>query len=306
MDDGGPDGTSGRGEAGKTRRIACRTANSRLAFSSLYILAVTLSLRTGQVGQRSRIQEQFTIFGLLALAIGCAMHFALQGKPLRALAVFGLFAAGHAIVLGLQFILLVAAGRADPAFTAGAGELARAWWGEVVTASQVFCSHQPFRSHAEPDNLLPAASGRVGIVFAHGFVCNRGLWNPWLARLRDVGAPFVAVDLEPVFGSIDNYPPIIERAVRRIEAAAGRPPLIVAHSMGGFAVRAWLDAYQSDARVRHVVTICTPHRGKLSRTFTWRARKSSSRRSCDGPRTRSERGPWPVAFARAVQVGNER
>jgi triacylglycerol esterase/lipase EstA (alpha/beta hydrolase family) len=185
--------------------------------------------------------------------------------------VFGLFAAGHAIVLGVEFILLVVASRANPAHSAGAGELARAWWGEVVTAPQVFCWHQPFRSRAEPDNLSPAASGRVGILFVHGFVCNRGLWNPWLARLRERGVPFVAVDLEPVFGSIDNYSPIIERAVRRIEAATGRPPLIVAHSMGGLAVRAWLDAYQSDARVHHVVTIGTPHRGTWLANFAFAA-----------------------------------
>jgi triacylglycerol lipase len=100
----------------------------------------------------------------------------------------------------------------------------------------------------------------------HGFVCNRGLWNPWMAALRADGVPFVAINLEPVFGSIDGYPSTIEWAVQQIEAATGLAPVIVAHSMGGLAVRAWLDVYAADLRVHRVVTIGTPHHG------TWLAR----------------------------------
>jgi pimeloyl-ACP methyl ester carboxylesterase len=79
-----------------------------------------------------------------------------------------------------------------------------------------------------------------GVVLVHGFLCNRAFWTPWLAPLRARGHAFVAVTLEPAFGSIDDYAPAIEAAVRRVTEATGQAPLIVGHSMGGLAIRAWL------------------------------------------------------------------
>ena len=102
---------------------------------------------------------------------------------------------------------------------------------------------------------------RRGAVFIHGFVCNRGFWNPWLERLRASGHPFIAVNLEPVFGSIEDYAPIIEDAVRRLTQATGLPPVLICHSMGGLAARVWLRAKSADARVHHVITIGSPHHG---------------------------------------------
>jgi triacylglycerol lipase len=84
----------------------------------------------------------------------------------------------------------------------------------------VFCWRQPFRSQRWPDQLPADAHGRRGVLLVHGFVCNRGLWNPWLQRLRRTGRAHVAVNLEPVFGSIDDY-------VARLEPPCGgwtRPP----------------------------------------------------------------------------------
>ena len=210
---------------------------------------------------------QFTILAVVSIAVVCAALLALGGNILWALSAFALLVVGHAVFLAFEFLLLARAHREDPAPVASASELVGAWWGEVLVAPQVFCWQQPFRSQVQPDQL-PAPVGRpVGIVFVHGFVCNRGLWNPWLRRLRLLGVPFVAVNLEPVFGSIDDYAPIVEQAFRRVEAATAERPLIVAHSMGGLAVRAWLDAWQADARVRHVITIGTPHRGTLLARF---------------------------------------
>ncbi|MEN9543743.1 MAG: hypothetical protein RLZZ598_576, partial [Pseudomonadota bacterium] len=145
-------------------------------------------------------------------------------------------------------------------------QLFRAWRGECVASLLAFGWRQPWRSTQEPD-LSRDGQGRRGIVFVHGYVCNRGLWLPWLARCRAHGVPFVAPSLEPVFGSIDEYLPIIEAAVARLERDTGLPPIIVAHSMGGLAVRAWWLA-QPDAQVRvsHVFTLGTPHGG------TWLAR----------------------------------
>src|SRR6185369_10614315 len=136
------------------------------------------------------------------------------------------------------------------------GELARAWLRETLIAPIVFCWRQPFRWREVPDRYAagPGQPARRGVVFIHGFVCNRGFWTPWLKELRARGHPFIAVNLEPVFGSIDEYVPIIEQAVRAIIDATGMPPVLVCHSMGGLAARAWLRAMAANARVHHVIT----------------------------------------------------
>ena len=76
-------------------------------------------------------------------------------------------------------------------------------------------------------------------MLIHGFFCNRGIWKPWLARLHAAGVPCVAVNLEPIFDSIDHYADIVEDAVQRIEHATGLAPVLVGHSMGGLALRRW-------------------------------------------------------------------
>jgi triacylglycerol esterase/lipase EstA (alpha/beta hydrolase family) len=133
-------------------------------------------------------------------------------------------------------------------------------------------------------------------VLVHGFVCNRGLWLPWMRALRRQGQPYTTVNLEPVFGSIDDYAPLIDEAVRRAHALTGLPPLLVCHSMGGLAARAWLAATPGAAdRVCGVVTIGTPHRG------TWLARFGHT---ANGRQMQVD-GPWLRALA-AREAGQPR
>jgi pimeloyl-ACP methyl ester carboxylesterase len=175
----------------------------------------------------------------------------------------------YSVLLAVEFVLAKIIGRNDPVPAPTATELLRAWWAETWTALTVFCWRQPFRWRAQPDFVdTDLVRGRRGVVLLHGFLCNRGFWNPWMARLRAGGHPFVAVNLEPVFGSIDEYATIIEAAVQHITRATGMPPLIVGHSMGGVAARAWMRAREGASRVHGVVTIATPHRG------TWLGRFS--------------------------------
>jgi len=210
--------------------------------------------------------QQITTLGLAAIAAAWALHWFVEGRVLLAVVGALLIVLGYAAILGLEFVLLRAAHGDDPAPRANATELLGAWWGEVRSAPRVFCWQQPFRSRRFADHLPPDCAGRRGVLLIHGFVCNRGIWNPWMERLRQADVPFVAVDLEPVFGSIDQYVDIIERAVRSLEHATGRAPLVVAHSMGGLALRRWWAERGDASRVHHAITIGTPHRG------TWLAR----------------------------------
>jgi triacylglycerol lipase len=171
-------------------------------------------------------------------------------------------------VLALEFLLLAVWGRDPAAPRASAVDLLRAWAGEVLASWRVFSRDQPLFANAEPD--VPATPGRTGVLLVHGYFCNRGVWRPWLPRLRALGVPCTALTLEPAFGRIDDWVPAIAQAVAELQRRTGRAPLVVAHSMGGLAVRAWLagqpDAVAADARVRHVITIASPHQG------TWMAR----------------------------------
>jgi len=213
-------------------------------------------------GALARLQQGLFLAWCLGLAV-VLWQLAVQGVSAGRVGALLALVAGHALLLGLEFVLMREVNRRATGIAQPWGRVFGAWRDEVLFAVRVFFWRQPWASQSEPD-LVPAdgaALGRRGVVFVHGFVCNRGLWNPWMARLRAQGVPFVAVNLAPVFGHIDDYPPLIEAAVGRLLVATGEPPLIVAHSMGGLATRAWLRAGDNDARVHHVITLGTPHAG---------------------------------------------
>ncbi len=214
----------------------------------------------------ARLQKIITL-ALLAAALGWLFYFR-HNSPALAVTGFFIIALGYTAFLAVEFIFLRFVNRADPAPQASLFELFSAWIGESLVAPQVFCWRQPFRSQAIPNDLAAEqiTQGKRGVIFIHGFFCNRGFWNPWLKRLQGSGHAFVAVNLEPIFGSIDDYTPEIDAAVRQVTQATGLTPLVVCHSMGGLAARAWLQTMKAEARVHHVVTIGTPHSG------TWLAR----------------------------------
>jgi triacylglycerol esterase/lipase EstA (alpha/beta hydrolase family) len=213
--------------------------------------ALTLVLATGVLGTLA----MWLLAGASLLPVLLALGIALIHVPLMA----------------LEFLLLRRINRGDAAPPASTADMWHAWAAEALGALRVFGWQQPWRWRRHPDHLPADATGRRGLILVHGFVCNRGLWNPWWPRLKAGGVPCIAVNLEPVFGSIDHYAPLIEAAVQRMTQATGRPPLLVAHSMGGLAVRAWLREHDADARVHGVVTIGSPHRG------TWLGRFGHAR-----------------------------
>jgi triacylglycerol lipase len=228
----------------------------------------------------ARLQQATTLAGALAAAAWFAWH--VGTRPVVACVGSVLIFFFYSLVLAAEFLILGRVVRSDPVPTPTAAQLLRAWGAETMDALRVFCWRQPFRWRAEPDFLAPGVHGKRGAVFLHGFVCNRGFWTPWLTRLRASGHAFEAVNLEPVFGSIDDYAGIVDAAVRRVTEATGLPPVIVCHSMGGLAARAWLRRTGEPQRVHRIVTIASPHHG------TWLARFSQL------PNGRQMRwqGPW--------------
>lgn len=211
--------------------------------------------------------QRLITLSVLAAALGWGLYFG-RSAPWLAFAGFVAIALGYSAILAIELMLARHWNRQDTVSRPGWRLLFAAWRGETAMAPRVFCWRQPFWPNAVADQLSPPerVAGRRGVVFVHGFFCNRGFWTPWLERLQDSGHAFIAVNLEPLFGSIDDYAPQIDAAVHRVAEATGMPPLLVCHSMGGLVARAWLKQLKAEARVHHVVTIGTPHRG------TWLAR----------------------------------
>ena len=233
----------------------------------------------------ARLQQCLTL-GALLLAGLWAWVCMRNGHATWGLVGAALIVGGYALVLALEFALLHFAHGDDPAPRATKRQLLKAWWGEVLSAPHVFCWLQPFRSARWPDHLPSGAQGRRGVLLVHGFVCNRGVWNAWLQRLTEAGVPFVAVNLEPVFGSIDHYADIIDSAAKQLERCTAVPPIAVAHSMGGLALRRWWADAGNDTRLHHAITIATPHQG------TWLARFAMSNNS----RQMRQRSEWLLAL----------
>lgn len=111
------------------------------------------------------------------------------------------------------------------------------------------------------DKRACAASGTPAVLLIHGYGCNSGYWHGMSRKLSAAGIFHHAVDLIPVFGSIDDFVPIIAEAVTELCRDSGQDRIvIVAHSMGGLAVRAYLDVH-GDSHIAKVITLGTPHHG---------------------------------------------
>ncbi|OYT93833.1 MAG: permease [Burkholderiales bacterium PBB3] len=141
------------------------------------------------------------------------------------------------------------------------GAWVKSLMGEYWAGFVVFIFRQPWTTRAP--SVLPGtgSSKRIPVVLVHGYMCNHRVWDDISEALRAQGHDVFAVNLEPLFTSIDNYAPIVESAVQALLAHSGQAQVaLVGHSMGGLAIRAWLRAHGT-ARVARVLTLGTPHAG---------------------------------------------
>ena len=205
----------------------------------------------------------------------------------QALAAFGIGAAGmhwldldgwQASALGLGSVALVrlainannflmaarAASPTPPEFRITPGAALRMFREEFSTSMLMTSWHMPrARSHTR---IYPG-SAALPVLLVHGYGCNSGYWA-YLASLLDAARiSHATLDLEPLTGDIDSYAARIEEAAGRLCAQAGTAQLIiVAHSMGGLAARAWMRVHGA-GRLARLITLGTPHHGTCLAAF---------------------------------------
>lgn len=246
-----------------------------------------MSQGTNTPGALARLQ-QAVVLGVLALA-SSSWLLLWPHSPLWAVLGSLVILLAYVPVLGLEFIWAYRVNRHDRVERATGAVILLAWLREICTTPQVFGWRQPFRSQVVADTDLSnwpatgdsaAATGAntknkpasCGVILIHGFFCNRGIWTPWLGPLQAAGHPFMALNLHPAFAGIDDYVPLIDAAVQRMTQATGQPPVLVCHSMGGLAARAWRRAVMpgtcaNEHQIRHIITIGTPHHGTVAARF---------------------------------------
>jgi pimeloyl-ACP methyl ester carboxylesterase len=106
------------------------------------------------------------------------------------------------------------------------------------------------------------------VLLVHGYICNHRVWDKLARVLQRAGHPVLAVNLEPLFDSIDDYAPILERAVTSLQQQTGAKKIaLIGHSMGGLAIRSWMRRH-GHARVAQVITLGTPHWGTQIATYS--------------------------------------
>lgn len=165
----------------------------------------------------------------------------------------------QASLLGTQFLTgAIIDRRPGPRLTA-VGAL-RLWLTESWTWWRMFVWHMPFRCHF-PEPVLVRDPERRAVLLIHGYMNNRAVWKP-LLRSKALRACHVAtVNLEPAFGSIDDYARCIHQAITQLQQASGASRIhLVCHSMGGLAARAYLRQH-GQASVEQIITLATPHQG---------------------------------------------
>lgn len=224
------------------------------------------------------------ITSLLLIAAAAALAFVLTrvGVPLAIALLAGalLPIAFHGVPLAIEFAFGAVTDR-RPGVRLGLPRSVRVWAGETRRAFVSFTIDQPWRAaFAEP--RVQRDPARPAVLFVHGYFCNRAVWLPWLRRSSICERWNIAtVNLEPPLGAIDDYVDGLATAIGSLRGASGADHVtIVAHSMGGLAVRAYLRA-RTGTGVARVITLDTPHQGTVFARFGQGVNSQQMRRGCD-------------------------
>lgn len=138
----------------------------------------------------------------------------------------------------------------------------RLYFAELGAFVLAYNLYQPFeRLLMGEERLQPLPRERLPVLLLHGYVCNRGFMLPLRRYLGARGISAYTHNLEPAYADIDSYVDGLARRIEEICATTGADKLVMlAHSMGGLAARAYLRKHGA-RRVAKLITLGTPHHG---------------------------------------------
>jgi len=177
-----------------------------------------------------------------------------------------------ALFLGLRFVLVALTfllssrygGEVPPESRIGPLQALRMFISEYLAFVLMFAFVIPFeRLLLRADRLGHCATRALPVLLIHGYQCNRGFWFWIRNRLEVAGWTVATHNLEPAYSDIDRYAAGIARRIDEVRHATGADKVIlVCHSMGGLACRAYLKRHGAN-RVARLITLGSPHRGTL-------------------------------------------
>ena len=137
----------------------------------------------------------------------------------------------------------------------------------------------PFATFAKFSSKLQAHDTGLPVLLIHGYGVNSGYWHQTSQLLARAGISHQAIELEPVLASIDDYAELIHAAAEKLCASSRQQQIIIlAHSMGGLAARAYLRAHGSQ-RLAKLITLGTPHFGSMLANFAMGVNAAQMRRA---------------------------
>ena len=150
---------------------------------------------------------------------------------------------------------------ASPAPRLGFCRRLRLMLGEYLAFLLTFLLIIPFERLWMPADRLPP--GKCPILLVHGYGCSRGVWWLLRRRLEAAGHTVASISLAPPYTSLGKMVPQLHQRIESVCAANGSQQLtLIAHSMGGLICRSYL-ARHGNARVKHLLTLATPHTGTV-------------------------------------------
>jgi triacylglycerol esterase/lipase EstA (alpha/beta hydrolase family) len=155
--------------------------------------------------------------------------------------------------------------RRPPSVRIGWRRTLRLLWREYATLAGA-----PIRMMLYARLMRDPAPARVElpVLLVHGVLCNAGVWARLARFLRDKQVTGVySVSYGPPLASIELFAEQLARKIDEVLAATGsRRVIVIAHSMGGLVVRAYLRKFGS-ARIARVMSIGAPHHGSMHAWF---------------------------------------
>lgn len=132
-------------------------------------------------------------------------------------------------------------------------------WRALLALNLVNLPWERFVLRPDPE---PRPVNGVPVILVHGYFANRGYFRTLVRHLEALGVgPLFVPNFRSWLAPIELFEEQLHAEVERIVAGTGQPRVVlVAHSMGGLAARAYL-ARHGAARVARLITIASPHHG---------------------------------------------